>query len=167
MDHIRDNKMSQNDYVLFCRSKMSNPWLVDNIDDFWFLNCPECVFKAKTQNDFQKHAVGNHTLSSVLFSGDSDIIKAATIKEEIGTEDRNFKKLKHLDIKVEPDDCLMTDDPTLEEIMYPNFEEHAPDMASIISTKKSSINIQKASKEHKRESKIQFKNLIVKQCKEH
>jgi hypothetical protein len=148
---------------------MSNPWLVDEMEDFWFLNCPECAFKTKIQNDFQKHAVGNHTLSLVLFS--DDILNAATIKEEIGTDDLcleggSSNKLQHLDVKCEPDDCLMTDDPTLGEIMYPNFEEDAPDMSSIISTKKSCINIQKVSKEHKRESKIQFKNLVVKQCTE-
>ena len=145
---------------------MSNPWLVDNFDDFWFLNCPECAFKTKTQNGFQKHAVVNHTLSSVLFSGDSDILKVATIKEEIGTEHGNFKKLKLLDIKVEPDDYLMTDDPTLEEIMYPDFEGVAPDMSSIESTKKSFINRNKASRKLKREAKIKLKNLIVKQCTE-
>ena len=101
---------------------MCNPWLVDNIDDFWFLNCPECAFKTKIQNDFQKHAVGNHTSSSVLFGGDSDTHKVATIKKEMG----NFKKLKPLEIKVEPD-CLLTEDPTLEEIMYPDYEENVPD----------------------------------------
>ena len=154
---------------------MSNPWLVDEIEDFWFLNCPECAFKTKIQNDFQKHAVGNHTLSTVLFSDDSDILKnlnEATIKEEIGTnslslKEENFNKFQHLNTKLEPEDCLRTDDPTLEEIMYPDLEEDGPDMSSsIISTKKSRINIQKVSKEHKRESKIQFKNLIVKQCTE-
>ena len=105
---------------------MSNPWLVDNIDDFWFLNCPECAFKTKIQNDFQKHAVGNHTLSSVLFTGDSDTHNVATIKEEIMTQMGNINKFKPLEIKVEPD-CLLTDDPTLEEIMYPDFEENVPD----------------------------------------
>ena len=143
---------------------MSNPWLVDNIDDFWFLNCPECAFKTKTHYDFQKHAVVNHTLSSVLFNGDSDTHKVATIKEEIVNEMGNFNKLKHLDIKVEPD-CLMTDDPTLEEIMYPNFEEDVPDECSLISTKKT-FTRQKASRKLKREGKIQLKNLIVKQCTE-
>ena len=23
-----------------------NPWLVKSIQDFWFMNCPECEFKA-------------------------------------------------------------------------------------------------------------------------
>ena len=102
----------------FFRSNMSNPWLVDDIEDFWFLNCPECAFKTKEQNDFQKHAVGNHTLSLALFSCDSSESHeaAATNKEEIETEARNFKKMKNFDVKEEPDDCLMTDDPTLEKL---------------------------------------------------
>jgi hypothetical protein len=153
---------------------MSNPWQVDNIEDFWFLNCPECTFKTKIQNDFQKHAVGNHTLSTVLFSDDSDILKnlnEAIIKEEIGTnnsshKEENFNKLKHFNTKLEPEDCFRTDDPTLEEIMYPDLEEDLPDISSTISAKKSCIDIQKVSKELKRESKIQFKNLVVKQCTE-
>ena len=144
---------------------MSNPWLVDNIDDFWFLNCPECAFKTKTHNDFQNHAVGNHTLSSVLFNGDSDTHKVATIKEEIETEMGNFNKLKHVEIKVEPD-CLLTDDPTLEEIMYPDFEEKMPNERSLISTKKTFNRPEKTSRKLKREGKIQLKNLIVKQCTE-
>ena len=144
---------------------MSNPWLVDDIEDFWFLNCPECAFKTKEQKDFQKHAVGNHTLSLALFSYDSsESLEAATNNEEIETEVRNFKEMKHFDVKEEPDDCLMTDDPTLEEIMYPNFEEDVPDLCGIISTKKSPINRKQAKKELKREAKIQLKNLIVKQC---
>ena len=153
---------------------MCNPWLVDNIDDFWFLNYPECAFKTKIQNDFQKHAVGDHTSSSVLFSDDSDILKnanKATIKKEIMNNSLSLKgkyinKLKHSSIKVEPDDCLMTDDPTLGEMMYPDLEDDLPNMSSIFSSKKSPINRQKVSKEHKRGSKIQFKNLVVKQCTE-
>ena len=160
---IRDNKISQNDCPFF-RSKMSNPWLVDNIDHFWFLNCPECAFKTKTQNDFQKHAVVNHTLSSVLFSGHSDTHKVATIKEEIVHEMGNFNKLKKIEIKVEPD-CLLTEDPTLEEIMYPDFEENVPDVRSLIATKNTK-KPESASRKFKREGKNQLRNLIVKQCTE-
>ena len=44
-----------------------NPWVVDNLKDFWFMNCPECVYKTKTENSFQDHAFENHPLSFVLF----------------------------------------------------------------------------------------------------
>ena len=44
-----------------------NPWLVENIQAFSFLNCPECAFKVKEVGIFQDHAVRNHPQSSVLF----------------------------------------------------------------------------------------------------
>ena len=44
-----------------------NPWSVKNIQEFSFLNCPECVFKVKEEHIFQDHAVKHHSLSSVLF----------------------------------------------------------------------------------------------------
>ena len=32
--------------IFFSGIKMDkNPWAVDSIKDFWFLNCPECDFK--------------------------------------------------------------------------------------------------------------------------
>ena len=40
-----------------------NPWDVENIQEFSFLNCPECDFKTKTETIFQDHAVENHTKS--------------------------------------------------------------------------------------------------------
>ena len=45
----------------------NNPWLVDSIQSFSFLNCPECNFKVKEEDNFHKHAVENHPLSFVLF----------------------------------------------------------------------------------------------------
>ena len=67
-----------------------NPWMVDNVSYFCFLNCPECTFKTKNKNSFQDHAVVNHPLSCVLFenSFDSDprtfdLIETNQILEEI------------------------------------------------------------------------------------
>ena len=43
------------DNVLFSRIKMSenNPWQVDNLQAFAFLNCPECTFKSKHEDFFR------------------------------------------------------------------------------------------------------------------
>ena len=49
-----------------------NPWIVDSIQEFYFLKCPECDFLNKEVSDFQDHAVDNHPLS-VAFFGDSDM----------------------------------------------------------------------------------------------
>ena len=50
-----------------------NPWLVENIQEFLFLNCPECAFKSKEENIFQDHAVKNHSLSHIFFGQDSEV----------------------------------------------------------------------------------------------
>ena len=49
-----------------------NPWQVDNIQEFYFLKCPECDFMHKEESDFQNHAVENHPLS-VTFFGEVDM----------------------------------------------------------------------------------------------
>ena len=68
----------------------SNPWDVENIQEFSFLNCPECSFKTKEDNIFQNHAVSNHPLSSILFNSKSDGIIDETI-----SEDTDFEKVKN------------------------------------------------------------------------
>ena len=57
---LSDKNMSDN-------TNYNNPWLVENIQAFSYLNCPECTFKVKEENLFQDHAMKNHSLSSVLF----------------------------------------------------------------------------------------------------
>ena len=55
-----------------------NPWLVDSINAFYFLNCPECAFNTKEENCFQEHAMENHPLSFVLFGkseGDLSVLE--------------------------------------------------------------------------------------------
>ena len=51
---ITDNKWIYNQSLFFFRKKMSeNPWHVESIQDFAFLNCPECAFKTKEEGYFQ------------------------------------------------------------------------------------------------------------------
>ena len=45
----------------------NNPWLVESIEAFSFLKCPECKFDTKIENFFQVHAIENHPLSFVFF----------------------------------------------------------------------------------------------------
>ena len=55
-------------FFSFADNTMSgNPWFVENIQEFSFLNCPQCTFKVKETVIFQDHAVRNHSQSSVLF----------------------------------------------------------------------------------------------------
>ena len=50
-----------------------NPWAVDSIKDFWFLNCPECDFKGKEENCFLHHANEEHSLSWILLEKSVEI----------------------------------------------------------------------------------------------
>ena len=45
----------------------TNPWSVDTIEMFLYLNCPECVFLTKEKATFKNHALENHPLSNVFF----------------------------------------------------------------------------------------------------
>ena len=67
---------------------LENPWLVEKIQDFSFLNCPECNFKTKEENSFQNHALKNHPLSSVFFVNDDKI--------DNGKKDQTEKTLEEL-----------------------------------------------------------------------
>ena len=73
-----------------------NPWSVNNINDFWFLSCPECSFKTKEQGKFQIHAIENHPRSCQLFSGN--------------TENNLTEKVKNDNLKVETEDCGSNED---------------------------------------------------------
>ena len=44
-----------------------NPWLVNSLQDFAFLHCPECHFMSKEDKSFQHHATESHPLSYVFF----------------------------------------------------------------------------------------------------
>ena len=58
-----------------------NPWLVESVQSFLYLKCPECVFDTKYKNEevFQYHALENHSLSNVLFG---DMVKVDPISIE-------------------------------------------------------------------------------------
>ena len=77
-----------------------NPWLVENIQAFSSLNCPECVFKTR---------ISNHPLSCVLFKTPTKTI----IKEEAMSE----YKLEQL---------AEGGHKTLEELMYAEFGAPEP-----------------------------------------
>ena len=44
-----------------------NPWIVDSVQAFSCLKCPECHFYTKEETYFQNHAMSDHPLSAMLF----------------------------------------------------------------------------------------------------
>ena len=112
-----------------------NPWKVDNIKAFSFLNCPECTFKIKDENSFQNHAVKNHPLSSVLFDGklvkegNTESVNESRInlnikfsKSELSTV---FDILNSIiaTSKIKPKSFNDVGNKTLEDIMFPDFDD--------------------------------------------
>ena len=107
---ICNNKISKPQYFLFTGIMMAeNPWLVNSIQAFSFLNCPECSFKAKDKNFFQGHALQNHPLSFEFFCTSSRKPK------EIVTE---VEKIESLENKAKEDE-------TLEQLMFPDSNSKA------------------------------------------
>ena len=103
---------SWNLFILFFLpgNKMSvNPWKVETVQAFYFLNCPECAFKTKTEDMFKMHAFSNHPLSCILFEKS---IKTKVTKEAISdSELEQVAKESHK---------------TLEELMYSEFGPPEP-----------------------------------------
>ena len=88
-----------------------NPWVVDSIKDFWFLNCPECDFKAKEDDSFLDHANEEHPLSWILLEKSLEIDKfnvdssTKVTEKEIKREAAEFELVEqnasHLSVKEE------------------------------------------------------------------
>ena len=53
----------------------TNPWQVDSIEAFAFLNCPECTFLTKEEKYFAYHAALNHPLSNSFFNASTNANK--------------------------------------------------------------------------------------------
>ena len=59
-----------------------NPWLDEDLDDFYFLCCPECTYKSKDDEAFIDHAVENHPkskASSVFSEAEQELSRKRTV----------------------------------------------------------------------------------------
>ena len=73
---------------------MLNPWKVQNIHEFNYYCCPECVFRSKEECFFQVHALQNHLQATSFFHGnldDLDIEADIELRIKQGIYDYNFK----------------------------------------------------------------------------
>ena len=60
-----------------------NPWLVEDLDDFYFLCCPECTYKSKDDEAFIDHAVENHPnskASNVFSEAEQELSRQKTFQ---------------------------------------------------------------------------------------
>ena len=85
-----------------------NPWQVEGIQAFSYLNCPECTFKTKEEPYFQHHAIQNHPLSFVLFDAEDVKVKVEEGVTNLETEQnkRPEKFESYIGVKLEEDDSL-------------------------------------------------------------
>ena len=110
---------------------LDNPWHVKNIQNFLFLNCPECDFKTKKENIFHDHAIQRHPSSFVLFNNldEYDPLELESSQKYEVTKTENFV----------PKD--LQNEETLEDIMFPEEEEifnsqFKPPTTKVIKSKK-------------------------------
>ena len=86
-------------------SKALNPWQVESVDAFFYLCCPECVYRSKEVSTFEAHALQNHPMSAALFS---NVPVEVVVKEETEPVDFNsdvkFDQSAFMDLPLDDDD---------------------------------------------------------------
>ena len=108
--------------------KQENPWVVSNIQEFLYYNCPECDTKEKDSELFVQHALDHHELSKTFFNqpekdnvpqnqdeviNDKEMEEIRDVKptqEELNLSDQKFMQLRLFKLKVEPDVLLKVSD---------------------------------------------------------
>ena len=108
--------------------KQENPWVVSNIQEFLYYNCPECDTKEKDSELFVQHALDHHELSKAFFNqpekdnvpqnqdeviNDKEMEEIRDVKptqEELNLSDQKFMQLRLFKLKVEPDVLLKVSD---------------------------------------------------------
>jgi len=101
----------------------TNPWNVNDIKEFWFLNCPECAFKTKMEKAFLHHALKNHRLSTAFVLTTPANIENSNFGLAVENSDKKKFSSNHQTTKEEK---------TLEELMFPDFEEETNEVPAIL-----------------------------------
>ena len=71
----------------------TNPWLVDSIKAFSFLNCPECDFRSQEENLFSYHAAKNHPLSSAFYDKKIELEKSSIALKTVERSPADSEKI--------------------------------------------------------------------------
>ena len=107
--------------------KQENPWVVSNIQEFLYYNCPECDTKERDSEVFIQHALDNHEMSKSYLNqpeiekvpqnqdeiSDHEMEEVKDTKptqEELKASDKKFMELRLFKLKVEPDVLLEASD---------------------------------------------------------
>ena len=89
-------------------SHLSNPWYAENIQDFTFICCPECVYRTKEEQSFQAHAISFHPQSYVFFDRDDhnddyDLVSDKTEVKDEPSEEPSELKQENIEITCDPE----------------------------------------------------------------
>ena len=104
-----------------------NPWKVNSVLDFWFLNCPECTFHTKEEDFFQTHAVINHPASSVLFGKKEKEYYIDDSIEEYKENNHDYVEAYENQTSTESlDVASISSDVEIKEEFIENLEENEP-----------------------------------------
>ena len=81
-----------------------NPWLVESVQVFSCLKCPECIFFSAEDNIFKDHAIKNHSKSFALFGKPTKEAGVFSTKTEIFLKEASETLFTEKDIKFEVDE---------------------------------------------------------------
>ena len=110
-----------------------NPWTVNSVLDFWFLNCPECTFHTKEEGFFQTHAVINHPASSVLFGNSEKELNIDDSIDEYKENNHDYVEVYENQTPTESLDVTsISSDVEIKEEFIENLEENEPKNFSAI-----------------------------------
>ena len=110
-----------------------NPWTVNSVLDFWFLNCPECMFHTKEEDFFQTHAVINHPASLVLFGKTEEEHNIDKSIDEYKENNHDYVEAYENETSTESlDVASISSDVEIKEEFIENHEENEPKTVSAI-----------------------------------
>ena len=67
----------------------TNPWLVSNLKEFLWYNCPECEYKAKNEDLFYEHAIKNHFKAQQCLNIKNEFINNDVMETSVDPLDTN------------------------------------------------------------------------------
>ena len=99
--------------MVLIKEEFSNPWLVDQLEDFLYYCCPQCDKKCQLRDEFLKHAIELHTDARELLKKFEDYETSCEIPEP----NELFIKEEFIDENYEentPSDMLVEDSPFID-----------------------------------------------------
>ena len=125
-----------------------NPWNVASIEEFSYLNCPECDFHTKEKKNFQDHATKNHPLSAVLFS--KEVISFLNELNQL-KHLSNDQKCKELELKHRLPDNDNIEKRQVQKVLNDGKQNLHCEICNVSFVKEINLKLHQKSRHHKKE----------------